>query len=181
MKKVTKKLVLVLVAAMLMGLCLVGCGVEKDVQGEWKVTKINGQTPEEVAATMGVTVDDLMMVFKFDGDKATLTGKSGTQEYKPAYKSDGVELKKDDNIVMSMLYNKDAKTLTFKFDNGSEYVAEKGSYTFGQAAPAEGGEAAPAEGGEAAPADGAEQPAEGGEAAPADGAEQPAEGGEAAE
>ena len=173
MKKVTKKLVLVLAAAMLMGLCLVGCGVEKDVLGEWKVSKINGKTPEEVAATMGVTVDDLMMVFNFESDKATLTGKSGTQEYKPAYKSDGVELKKDDNVVMTMLYDKDAKTLTFKFDNGSEYVAEKGSYTFGQAAPAEGGEAAPA--------DGAEQPAEGGEAAPADGAEQPAEGGEAAE
>ena len=162
MKKVTKKLVLVLAAAMLMGLCLVGCGVEKDVLGEWKVSKINGQTPEEVAATMGVTVDDLMMVFKFESDKATLTGKSGTQEYKPAYKSDGVELKKDDNIVMTMLYNKDAKTLTFKFDNGSEYVAEKGSYTFGQAAPAEGGaEEAPAEGGaEEAPAEGGEEAAE---------------------
>ena len=119
---------------------------------------------------MGVTVDDLMMVFKFDGDKATLTGKSGTQEYKPAYKSDGVELKKDDNIVMSMLYNKDAKTLTFKFDNGSEYVAEKGSYTFGEAAPAEGGaeEGGAEEGGaEEAPAEGGaeEGGAEGGEEA----------------
>ncbi len=139
MKKVTKKLVLVLVAAMLMGLCLVGCGVEKDVLGEWKVTKINGQTPEEVAAANGVTVDDLMMVFKFESDKASLIGKSGSQEYKPAYKADGVELKKDDNIVMTLRYDKDAKTLEFQFDNGSVYIAEKGSYTFGQAAPADGG------------------------------------------
>ncbi len=155
MKKM-KKLVVVVLAVAMMAMCLVACGVEKDVLGDWTISKINGQEPAAVAEANGVTLDQLMMNWKFESKTVTLTGSTGTQTFDPSYKSNGVELRKDGNLQASMLYDENAKTLTFKFDNGSEYVLTKGTYTFGQAAaPAdqggsEGGEEQPAEGGEEA-------------------------------
>ena len=70
MKKATKKLALVLVAAMVMGLCLVGCGsIVKDTLGDWCVDTVNGQPVAEYAAAAGVTEDMMQFNMKIEEDK----------------------------------------------------------------------------------------------------------------
>ena len=105
MKKATKKLALVLVAAMVMGLCLVGCGsIVKDTLGDWCVDTVNGQPVAEYAAAAGVTEDMMQFNMKIEEDKITQTGMSGTQEFKPEFKSDGIELHKDGQHVGNLVW-----------------------------------------------------------------------------
>ncbi len=166
MKKVTKKIALMLVAAMVMGLCLVGCGsVQKDVDGDWTLESINGTAVAEWAESQGMNLAAASLNANIKDGKATITNYAGSQTYDIEYKSNGVEVKQDGNLQFSMEYNKDAQTLSYKVNiNGTEfsYVLKKGTTDLSN--PQLPGQQ-PAEGGEAAPADGAEQPAEGGEAA----------------
>ena len=145
MKKVTKKLALVLVAAMVMGMCLVGCGsVEKDVLGDWMVDTVNGTAIGEYAAAAGVAEDQMQMNFKIESKKVTQTGVNGSTEYEPKFRTDGVELHKDGTHQANLLWDKDAKVLSLDI-NGAKYVFKKGSYTFGSAAQPSGGEEGGAE------------------------------------
>ncbi len=165
MKKVTKKLALALVAAMVMGMCLVGCGsVQKNVDGDWTTSTINGKSVEEYAAETGTNVAGAASNLNIKDGKATVSNSAMTMNYDVEYKSDTAEVKQNGTVVLTLKYNKDADTLSYKVDvNGTtnEYVMKKGTSEVGAAS--QGGEEQPAEGGE-------EQPAEGGE-------EQPAEGG----
>ena len=64
MKRVTKKLALIVVTVMAMAMCLVGCGsVQKDVDGDWTVSKVNGQDIAEWAAC-AKTASPIMYVLK---------------------------------------------------------------------------------------------------------------------
>ena len=143
MKKATKKLALVLVAAMVMGLCLVGCGsIVKDTLGDWCVDTVNGQPV------------------------------AGTQEFKPEFKSDGIELHKDGQHVGNLVWDKDKKVLTLDV-NGAPYVFKKGAYTFSSSDAQQGGEEQASEAGAEG---GAEEGAEGGaEDGAAEGGEEAAE------
>jgi len=139
MKKFTKKLALVLVAAMVMGMCLVGCGsIEKDVLGDWMVDTVNGTPIGEYAAAAGVTEDMMQFNMKIEKDKVTQVGANGTVEMKPEFKSDGVELYKDGTHIGNLEWNKDTKVISLNV-NGAPYVFKKGTYTFGQGAAEQGG------------------------------------------
>ena len=67
---------------------------------------------------------------KIEKDKATMTGVKGSQEFKVAFKSNGVELTKDGNPAGSLLFDKSAQTLKMQ-DNSTgaiiEYVFKKGT------------------------------------------------------
>lgn len=140
MKRVTKKLALVLVAAMLMGLCLVGCGsVEKDVLGDWSVDTIGGTPIADYAAAAGVTVDMMNMSWKIESNKVTQTGINAVTEYEPKFRTDGVELHKDGAHQGNLLWDKENKVLYMDI-NGVKYVFKKGAYTFGSAEQPSGGE-----------------------------------------
>ena len=156
MKKVTKKLALALVAAMVMGMCLVGCGtVQKDVDGDWTLDKVNGQALADWAAANNMELGNASMNMNVKDGKATVTNFAGTTNYDVEYKSNGFEVKQDGNILFSVSYNKDAQTLSYKFNmNGTEfdYEMKKGTSEVGAAS----------QGGEEQQAGGEEQPAEGG-------------------
>ena len=172
MKKLTKKLALIAVAVMAMVMCLVGCGsVQKDVDGDWTVSKINGQDIAEWAASKDMNVAAAASNLTLKDGKATFTSYAASQTMDAEYKSNGVEIKQNGQIQFSILYNKDAQTLTYKITmNGTEldYEMKKGTTDLSNPQlPGQGGEQ-PAEGGE-------EQPAEGGEEQPAEGGEEGAE------
>lgn len=171
MKKATKKLALVLVAAMVMGLCLVGCGsIVKDTLGDWCVDTVNGQPVAEYAAAAGVTEDMMQFNMKIEEDKITQTGMNGGQEFKPEFKSDGIELYKDGQHVGNLVWDKDKKVLSLDV-NGAPYVFKKGAYTFSSSDAQQGGE-------EQASEAGAEGGAEEGGAAEGGAEDGAAEGGE---
>ena len=167
MKRVTKKLALVLVAAMVMGLALVGCGtVEKDVQGDWTTSTINGKSVEDYAAETGQQVGACISNWTIKDGKATMTSALASATVDVEYKSNGFEVKEGGQILYSVKYDKDAQTLSYTFNvNGqnNDFVLKKGTGDI-SITPAEGGEEQPAEGGEEGAAEGGEDGAvEGGE------------------
>ena len=160
MKKLTKKLALIAVAAMAMVMCLVGCGsVQKDVDGDWTVSKINGQDIAEWAASKDMNVASSTTNLTLKDGKATFTSYAGSQTMDAEYKSNGIEIKQNGQLQFSILYNKDAQTLTYKFNMSGtefEYVMTKGTADLSNPQ-------IPGQGGEEQPAEGGEEPAEGGE------------------
>ena len=172
MMKRMKKLAVVVLAVAMMAFCMVGCGsVQKDVDTDWTLDKVNGQALADWAAANGVEMGNATMNMNVKDGKATVTNYTGTVSYDVDYKSDGFEVKQNGSILFSVTYNKDAQTLSYKFNmNGTDfdYELKKGTSEIGGASQggeegaAEGGEEAPAEGGEEGAADGA---AEGGEEA----------------
>ena len=163
MKKM-KKLVVVVLAVAMMTMCMVACGtVQKDVDGDWTTSTINGQSLEDWAASTGQTVGACTTNWTVKDGKMTAVSALGNATMEVEYKSNGFEAKENGSIAFSVAYNKDAQTLSYKVNvAGTEYdyVMKKGTGTVGDAAPADGGEAAPAEGGEEAPAEGGEEAVE---------------------
>jgi len=176
MKKLTKKLALVLVAAMVMGMCLVGCGVDMNkMKGDWIVSTINGKSVADFAAENGAVEAQAMKAVNITDDNATVTsfdsssGETASITGKITKKSNGVEA--DMQGVTWPFKLEDNGNLSYKIDaNGTtlEYVLVKGTYDFkakfaeqtgaAQQGGEEGGEAQ--QGGEEG---GAEAGAEGGE------------------
>jgi len=176
MKKLTKKLALVLVAAMVMGMCLVGCGVDMNkMKGDWIVSTINGKSVADFAAENGAVEAQAMKAVTITDDNATVTsfdsssGETASITGKITKKSNGVEA--DMQGVTWPFKLEDNGNLSYKIDaNGTtlEYVLVKGTYDFkakfaeqtgaAQQGGEEGGEAQ--QGGEEG---GAEAGAEGGE------------------
>ena len=106
------------VLVFVMMLSLAGCGISyDDIKGDWTAKTINGMTIDEYAASLGV-----------DPSQATVNVNITEDERR----SDGIEVKMEgkDEIYMSMAYDKDKKTLTYKLDLGNgqtmEVVLEKG-------------------------------------------------------
>ena len=173
MKKVTKKLALVFVTAMVMAMCLVGCGVDMGkMKGDWVVTTINGKSPADFAAENGVVEALVVKTVTITDDSASMSsldGNSGevvTLSGKIKQKSNGVEA--DMGGITWPFKLEDNGNISYKIDqNGTtyEYVFVKGTYDYKAkyaeqtGAAQQGGEEQQQEGGEA---EGGE---EGGEAA----------------
>ena len=181
MKRVTKKLVLVVLAVAMMSMALVGCGVDMSkMKGDWIVSTINGKSVADFAAENGLVEAQAMKAVTITDETATAksfdssSGQVVTVEGKITKRTDGVEA--DIQGIIWPFKLQDNGNLTYKLDaNGTvyEYVLVKGTYDFEakyaeQTGAQQGGEEQPAEGGE-------EQPAEGGEEQPAEGGEEGAE------
>lgn len=129
-----KKLACMLLVAVMM-ISLVGCGEISydDIKGDWTATKIGGMTTEEYAAALGATVDMAgVNVTISEDDKITFINAAGEQTYDYERRSNGIEVKEEgkDEIYMSMTYDEEKKTLTYKVKIGTEeleYVLEKGT------------------------------------------------------
>ena len=173
MKKLTKKLALVLVAAMVMGMCLVGCGVDMNkVKGDWIVSTINGKSVADFAAENGAVEAQAMKAVTITDDNATVTtfdsstGDVASMTGKITQKSNGVEA--DMGGVTWPFKLEDNGNLSYKLDaNGTtyEYVLVKGTYDFKakfaeQTGAAQQGGEEGAEGGEEAVEGGEEEGAE---------------------
>lgn len=128
-----KKIVSVVLVFVMM-LSLAGCGISyDDIKGDWTAKTINGMTIDEYAASLGVDPSQATVNVNItEDDTLTITSTNGSQKFDYERRSNGIELKEEgkDEIYMSMTYDKDKKTLTYKMDLGNgqtmEVVLEKG-------------------------------------------------------
>ena len=122
------------VLVFVMMLSLAGCGISyDDINGDWTAKTINGMTIDEYAASLGVDPSQATVNVNItEDDTLTITSTNGSQKFDYERRSNGIELKEEgkDEIYMSMTYDKDKKTLTYKMDLGNgqtmEVVLEKG-------------------------------------------------------
>ena len=113
---------------------MVGCGISySDITGDWTAKTINGKSIDEYAASLGCDPSQATVNVNItDNDKLTITSTNGSQKFDYERRSNGIELKEEgkDTVYMSMSYNKDDKTLSYKLDLGNnnimEVVLEKG-------------------------------------------------------
>ena len=113
---------------------MVGCGISySDITGDWTAKTINGKSIDEYAASLGCDPSQATVNVNItDNDKLTITSTNGSQKFDYERRSNGIELKEEgkDTVYMSMSYNKDDKTLSYKMDLGNnnimEVVLEKG-------------------------------------------------------
>ena len=122
------------VLVFVMMLSLVGCGISyDDIKGDWTAKTINGKTVDEYAASLGVDPSLVTVNVNItEDDKLTITNANNETKYDYVRRSNGLEVKEEgkDEVYMTMLYDEDKKTLTYKVDLGNgqteEYVLEKG-------------------------------------------------------
>lgn len=122
------------VLVFVMMLSLAGCGISyDDIKGDWTAKTINGMTIDEYAASLGVDPSQATVNVNItEDDTLTITSTNGSQKFDYERRSNGIELKEEgkDEIYMSMTYDEDKKTLTYKMDLGNgqtmEVVLEKG-------------------------------------------------------
>lgn len=122
------------VLVFVMMLSLAGCGISyDDIKGDWTAKTINGKTVDEYAASHGVDPSlATVNVNITEDDKLTITNANNETKYDYVRRSNGIEVKEEgkDEVYMTMLYDEDKKTLTYKVDLGNgqteEYVLEKG-------------------------------------------------------
>lgn len=122
------------VLVFVMMLSLAGCGISyDDIKGDWTPKTINGMTVDEYAASL--STDPSMVTVNVnitEDDKLTITNANNETKYDYVRRSNGLEVKEEgkDEVYMTMLYDEDKKTLTYKVDLGNgqmqEYVLEKG-------------------------------------------------------
>lgn len=113
---------------------MVGCGISySDITGDWTAKTINGKSIDEYVASLGCDPSQATVNVNItDNDKLTITSTNGSQKFDYERRSNGIELKEEgkDTVYMSMSYNKDDKTLSYKMDLGNnnimEVVLEKG-------------------------------------------------------
>ena len=122
------------VLVFVMMVSLAGCGISyDDIKGDWTAKTINGKTVDEYAASHGVDPSlATVNVNITEDDKLTITNANNETKYDYVRRSNGIEVKEEgkDEVYMTMLYDEDKKTLTYKVDLGNgqteEYVLEKG-------------------------------------------------------
>lgn len=128
------KKIIALVAAVVMMFSLVGCGEISydDITGDWTTKTVDGMTVEEYAASLGVDISQAAtnMTIK-DDDTIVSTSSAASQTLTYERRSNGIEVKEQgkDTILMSMTYDKDAKTFSYEVDLGGtkmKIVMEKG-------------------------------------------------------
>ena len=106
------------------------------VKGDWTVSTIDGKSPADFAASLGLgefnvqknySVTDSKFIFKtLNADGSALDN----SEMDITVKSNGFEVMNAGSIFMSVTYDKDADTLSYKIaDNSGEhtYVLKKGT------------------------------------------------------
>ena len=108
------------VLVFVMMLSLAGCGISyDDIKGDWTAKTINGMTIDEYAASLGVDPSQATVNVNItEDDKMTMVTANGETKFDYERRSDGIEVKMEgkDEIYMSMAYDKDKKTLTYKLD-----------------------------------------------------------------
>ena len=122
------------VLVFVMMLSLAGCGISyDDIKGDWTPKTINGMTVDEYAASLSVDPSLVTVNVNItEDDKLTITNANNQTKYDYVRRSNGLEVKEEgkDEVYMTMLYDEDKKTLTYKVDLGNgqteEYVLEKG-------------------------------------------------------
>lgn len=122
------------VLVFVMMLSLAGCGISyDDIKGDWTAKTINGMTVDEYAASLSVDPSLVTVNVNItEDDKLTITNANNETKYDYVRRSNGLEVKEEgkDEVYMTMLYDEDKKTLTYKVDLGNgqmqEYVLEKG-------------------------------------------------------
>ena len=122
------------VLVFVMMLSLAGCGISyDDIKGDWTAKTINGKTVDEYAASLSVDPSLVTVNVNItEDDKLTITNANNETKYDYVRRSNGIEVKEEgkDEVYMTMLYDEDKKTLTYKVDLGNgqteEYVLEKG-------------------------------------------------------
>lgn len=123
------------VLVFVMMLSLAGCGAISydDIKGDWTAKTINGKTVDEYAASLSVDPSLVTVNVNItEDDKLTITNANNETKYDYVRRSNGLEVKEEgkDEVYMTMLYDEDKKTLTYKVDLGNgqmqEYVLEKG-------------------------------------------------------
>ena len=122
------------VLVFVMMLSLAGCGISyDDIKGDWTPKTINGMTVDEYAASLSVDPSLVTVNVNItEDDKLTITNANNETKYDYVRRSNGLEVKEEgkDEVYMTMLYDEDKKTLTYKVDLGNgqteEYVLEKG-------------------------------------------------------
>ena len=122
------------VLVFVMMLSLAGCGISyDDIKGDWTAKTINGKTVDEYAASLSVDPSLVTVNVNItEDDKLTITNANNETKYDYVRRSNGLEVKEEgkDEVYMTMLYDEDKKTLTYKVDLGNgqteEYVLEKG-------------------------------------------------------
>ena len=123
------------VLVFVMMLSLAGCGISyDDIKGDWTAKTINGKTVDEYAASLSVDPSLVTVNVNItEDDKLTITNANNETKYDYVRRSNGLEVKEEgkDEVYMTMLYDEDKKTLTYKVDLGNgqmqEYVLEKGN------------------------------------------------------
>ena len=122
------------VLVFVMMLSLAGCGISyDDIKGDWTAKTINGMTVDEYAASLSVDPSLVTVNVNItEDDKLTITNANNETKYDYVRRSNGLEVKEEgkDEVYMTMLYDEDKKTLTYKVDLGNgqkmEFVLEKG-------------------------------------------------------
>lgn len=122
------------VLVFVMMLSLTGCGISyDDIKGDWTAKTINGKTVDEYAASLSVDPSLVTVNVNItEDDKLTITNANNETKYDYVRRSNGLEVKEEgkDEVYMTMLYDEDKKTLTYKVDPGNgqtmEVVLEKG-------------------------------------------------------
>lgn len=122
------------VLVFVMMLSLAGCGISyDDIKGDWTAKTINGKTVDEYAASLGVDPSLVTVNVNItEDDKLTITNANNETKYDYQRRSNGLEVKEEgkDEVYMTMLYDEDKKTLTYKVNLGNgqmmEFVLEKG-------------------------------------------------------
>ena len=128
MKKVLSVILVVAVA-----FCLTACGLDMSkVKGDWTLDTANGKTVEQIAEAMGANPAYYAMNATVTDKTFTLTTATGSISYNIQVKATGFEcLDASGNIFMSVRYNADKDTISFKMagadGNAVEYVMVKGT------------------------------------------------------
>ena len=128
MKKVLSVILVVAVA-----FCLTACGLDMSkVKGDWTLDTVGGKTVEQIAEAGGVNPAYFNMNATVTDKTFTLTTATETLSWNIQVKDTGFEcLDASGNIFMSVRYNADKDTISFKMagadGNAVEYVMVKGT------------------------------------------------------
>lgn len=128
MKKVLSVILVVAVA-----FCLTACGLDMSkVKGDWTLDTAGGKTVEQIAEAGGVNPAYFNMNATVTDKTFTLTTATETLSWNIQVKDTGFEcLDASGNIFMSVRYNADKDTISFKMagadGNAVEYVMVKGT------------------------------------------------------
>lgn len=133
MKKVTKK-VLAVVLLGIMVFSLTACGLDMSkVKGEWTLSTVNGKAIDEYASQLEANGIPTFTAFinyeitdkKFKAISLDGSGNEQSSEYDIKVKSNGFECMTGDTILMSVLYDDKASTLSYKVKVGDQELEYK--------------------------------------------------------
>lgn len=123
MRAMKRIVTLVLALAMVFG--MTGCGkvTYDEITGEWTTSTINGIALAAYAEGLGVSTKECSSTFKITEDnKIVVSDSSQSVNYVYERKLNGIEVKEEgkDEILFSMVYDDDEKTLSYEVDLGND-------------------------------------------------------------